>query len=473
MQAPILVWFRRDLRLRDNPALFEAAASGRPVLPVYVWSPEDEGAWAPGGATKAWLGRSLLSLEASLRKRGSRLVVRRGSPREVLAELIRETGAKTVHWNRLYDPATVERDRKLKLALESDGIEVKSFNGALLYEPWEAKTGSGRPYQVFTPFWKAVRSVATPSPALGMPKTWEAPSSSPASLEIVELGLSPRLGWDRGFWERFEPGEEGARRALETFGREAGDHYHELRDLPSRHGTSRLSPHLHFGEISPRQAWDFFRDSEGEGWETFRKEFGWREFAHHVLFHFPESAERALRPEYRDFPWAGDPVALEAWRRGRTGYPVVDAGMRELWATGWMHNRVRMVVASFLTKHLLHSWIEGARWFWDTLVDADLANNTLGWQWAGGCGADAAPYFRVFNPILQGEKFDPNGEYVRRWVPELVRLPNELLHRPFEARAVDLATCGIELGRTYPRPVVDHAFGRQRALAAFEKFRKR
>jgi deoxyribodipyrimidine photo-lyase len=324
---------------------------------------------------------------------------------------------------------------------------------------------------VFTPFWRACRALPppdTPRPAPGKiskPRTW------PASIPLDDLELLPTIGWDAGLAAAWSPGEAGARQRLREFVAHGLTYYHEERNRPDHAGSSRLSPHLHFGEISPRQIRHAVARKRSTGAETFLTEIGWREFAQHVLYHFPHTADAPLRVPFRRFPWNSDRRALRAWQRGRTGYPIVDAGMRELWTTGWMHNRVRMIAGSFLTKDLLISWREGARWFWDTLVDADLASNTLGWQWVSGCGADAAPYFRIFNPVTQGEKFDPQGVYVRRWVPELARLPDRWIHRPWSAPVDVLGAAGVRLGRDYPRPMVDHDQARRAALAALETIR--
>jgi deoxyribodipyrimidine photo-lyase len=423
-----LLWFRLDLRLDDNPALLAAVAAGAPVIPVFIWAPEEEEPWPPGAASRWWLHQSLTALDRRLRAAGSQLIVRRGPSLDALERLIEETGARRVFWNRRYEPALVRRDEQIKQRLAAE-----SFNAALLFEPWTV-----RRYEVFTAYWKACMALPVPTAPQNAPKAMAAPAKWPKSLEIADLGLEPRIDWAAGIRAAWTPGEEGARAALKRFVRQRD--YAAQRDYPAAVGTSRLSPHLHFGEISVRRVWGAIDD------ETFRRELGWREFAHHLLFHFPQTTNRPLRPEFEKFPWRNDQRLLKAWQRGQTGYLLVDAGMRELWTTGWMHNRVRMVASSFLTKHLRINWEEGAYWFWDTLVDADLANNTLGWQWTAGCGADAAPYFRIFNPERQAERFDPEGEYVRKWVPEMDR-------------------------SDYPRPIVDHAAARQEALAAFEKMR--
>lgn len=479
--GPSIVWFRQDLRLADNPALHAAVARGGAVIPVYIWAPEEEGDWAAGAASKWWLHQSLRSLEAALQKLGARLILRRGPSLGVLQELAETTGATAVFWNRRYEPAIISRDARIKESLRTVGIEAESFSGSLLHEPWTVQNQSGKPFQVFTPFWRHCLTKAEPAEplppvtALGTPARW------PSTLSLSDLGLEPKRDWSSGLAAAWQPGEAGARWRLAAFLQAAFAEYSEQRNRPDLVGTSRLSPHLHFGEISPRQIWAGLRQHAASralpvsAWRNsqFLAEVGWREFSHHLLYHFPHTVTQPLRAEFRNFPWRRDDNWLRAWQRGRTGYPIVDAGMRELWATGWMHNRVRMIVASFLVKDLLLHWQEGARWFWDTLVDADLAQNTLGWQWTAGCGADAAPYFRVFNPQSQGEKFDPQGDYVRRWCPELAKLPADYIHAPDRAPAAVRARAGVRLGVDYPEPIVSHAIAREVALEAFAKIRGR
>lgn len=470
-----IVWLRQDLRLDDHPALCAAAARGA-VVPLFVWAPEEEGGWAPGAASRWWLHRSLHRLDRSLRTVGSRLIIRRGPSVTALGEVAGECGADSIFWTRRYEPASVARDATIKSSLREQGLLVESDNGALLHEPWAVRSGQGTPFKVFTPFWKACLAKGEPAepadaPVLRAPRRW------PSSLDLDALELLPTIDWAAGFEAVWTPGEAGGREALARFAREALDGYSEGRDRPGLASTSRLSPHLHWGELSLRRLWHEIgrvvgrRRAPGEALAKdlakFRAEVGWREFAHHLLYHFPQTVDQPLRQEFSRFPWRRDAAQLRAWQRGRTGYPLVDAGMRELWTTGWMHNRVRMVVASFLVKHLLLPWQEGARWFWDTLVDADLANNTLGWQWTAGCGADAAPYFRIFNPVTQGEKFDADGTYIRRWVPELARLPGMSVHAPWEASEETLRAAGVVLGKDYPRPIVEHREARERALGAF------
>lgn len=475
--ARVIVWFRRDLRLADNPALAEAAARGDAVLPLYIDDPAT--AWPPGAASRWWLHHSLQTLQRRLAELGAELVVRRGEPAPTLVELSRRHGIGEVLWNRRYEPDEAARDRAVQTALGEAGIVPRSFDADLLIEPRQLLKADGGPYRVFTPFWKALQQ------RLGEPLPLDAPAGLTAiaatgGIGIDALDLLPHRPWDAGLRAAWEPGEAGAHRRLHALLDGPLADYPRQRDLPHRAGTSRLSPHLHFGELGPRQAWYAVRSWAAEhcnagrmaAADSWMRQLAWREFARHLLYHFPETTETPLDSRFLHYPWAthyGD--ALRAWQRGRTGIPIVDAGMRELWRTGWMHNRVRMLAASLLTKNLRIPWLEGARWFWDTLVDADLADNTLGWQWVAGCGADAAPYFRIFNPVLQGERFDPHGAYVRQWVPELRVLPEAWIHRPFEAPADVLARAGIELGRDYPRPIVDLAASRRTALGAWNRIK--
>ncbi|HEX5220887.1 MAG TPA: deoxyribodipyrimidine photo-lyase [Verrucomicrobiae bacterium] len=473
-----LIWLRIDLRLADNPALHAAVQRGGAIVPAFIYAPEEEAPWSPGGASRWWLHQSLKSLDVSLRALGSRLVIRRGPSLRTLRALLKETRATAVYWNRRYEPALIERDKQIKEALRADGVEVEIFNAALLHEPWTIQNQRGRPFQVFTPFWKHCLNKPDPVPPLTAARKLVTPDKWPQTLALEELELQPKIDWAEGMRRTWQPGEAGAQAQLKSFLSSALGNYSQGRNRPDLTGTSRLSPHLHFGEISPRQIWHAVR-KRGEskrikGWRDsqFVSELGWREFAHHLLYYFPDTPTEPLRENFRRFPWRKDPAFLECWQKGRTGYPIVDAGMRELWATGWMHNRVRMIVASFLVKDLLLSWREGAAWFWDTLVDADLAQNTLGWQWTAGCGADAAPYFRVFNPVSQGEKFDAKGGYVRKWCPELSRLPDEWLHKPWRAPTEVLTKAGVRLGRDYPEPVVIHAIAREVALEAYAKLKR-
>lgn len=468
--ANAIVWFRNDLRLADHPALQAALDGGYAPIPVYIHAPEEEGDWAPGAAVLAWRQRSLAALDADLRRRGSRLRVFHAPSLQTLQTLAAACDAEAVFWNRRYEPAIEKRDTAVKAALRRQGLRAESFNGALLIEPWKLLNKQGDPYKVFTPFWRTAAAQLMLPALCDAPATLPRVDDGPHGLPLDSLGLAPALGWDAGFWERFEPGEAGAHAALKRFAEGAVGEYLDERDRPDHTGTSRLSPHLHHGEIAPwRIAATLQALPPGAPQaqiEGYVRQLGWREFAYHLLHHFPHTPEQNLNPRFADFPWARlDERLREAWRHGRTGVPIVDAGMRELWHTGWMHNRVRMIVGSYLCKHLRYHWREGARWFWDTLVDADLANNTLGWQWIGGTGADAAPYFRIFNPVTQSEKFDPDAAYLTRWLPELARLPQALRHAPWnEPRTL------ARLAPDYPRrPVVGLAEGREAALAAYKR----
>jgi deoxyribodipyrimidine photo-lyase len=473
-----IVWVRRDLRLTDNPALHAACERARNVVVVYVDAQQDEQPWAPGAASRWWLHYSLVAFEAAIVARGGRLCVRRGASLDELRSVARECGASRVYWNRLYEPAVLARDARVQSALREDGLECESFNAALWFEPGDIRQSRGEPYRVFTPFRRAcereLESRVRPLPA---PASIPAATRLPRSLAVADLGLLPAIRWDTGLGRAWTPGESGALARLAAFCRTALHGYETGRNRPDSAGTSRLSPHLHFGEVGPRQCLAAVRAETGEhpaalrAASAFLRELGWREFAHHLLFHYPNTPTAPLDARFARFPWRTDAVTLERWQHGRTGYPLVDAGMRELWTTGWMHNRVRMIAASLLTKNLRQGWLDGARWFWDTLVDADLANNTLGWQWTAGCGADAAPFFRVFNPVLQAERFDPDRAYLRRWLPELAALPDAWIHRPWEAPPEVLARAHVSLGETYPAPIVDLRRSRALALTAYDGIR--
>lgn len=465
---PLIVWFRQDLRVVDNPALSAAAATGQPVIPVYILDEQTDGVRPLGGASKWWLHHSLEKLSERLAALGAPLVLLKGDSKSCLINLIRETEARTVYWNRCYEPGVIARDKDIKARLLDDGVAVESFNGSLLCEPWEISTKQGKPYRVFTPFYRMLLSQGDPAKPKKAPKNLAGPKKAPSGDALSDWRLLPaKPDWAGGLRDSWSPGEKGAQGLLEDFLDGPVNGYKKDRDFPGIPATSRLSPHLHFGEISPRQIWAQTSAREpSSGTETFLKEVVWREFGYNLLYHNPEMPDAPLQEKFKAFPWAKNDAYLEAWQSGQTGYPIVDAGMRELWHTGTMHNRVRMVVASFLVKHLLIHWRDGEAWFWDTLVDADLASNTANWQWVAGCGADAAPYFRIFNPITQGEKFDSDGDYVRRWVPEIADLPNTLIHKPWEADMVTLASADIELGKTYPNPIVEHKTARDRALAA-------
>jgi deoxyribodipyrimidine photo-lyase len=474
-RAPSILWLRQDLRLSDNPALTAAARRKQPVLPVYILDDETPGRWRIGGAGRWWLHRSLAALATTFGSVGLPLILRRGPAPEAIMELVDETGADAVSWNRNYEPYAIARDTALKESLTARGVTVASFNGALLHEPWTIKTKQSEPYRVFTPFWQALRK-APPLAPLPVPRELSAPAVLPRSADLREWSLLPaNPDWSQGLRESWAPGEAGAQQRLTGFLDEGLACYRSDRDRPDRTTTTHLSPHLHWGEISPRQIWHAVRMHTqrdrgapiDDAAEAFLRQLGWREFTHHLLYHWPDLPSRSWRSKFDAFPWRSDPAALRAWQKGMTGYPIVDAGMRELWRTGWMHNRVRMINASFLVKDLMIPWQTGEDWFWDTLVDADLAQNAFSWQWVAGSGTDAAPYFRIFNPVLQGQRFDPDGAYVRRWVPELARLPNDFLHQPWIASSAVLASAGVFLGRDYPLPIVQHGAARDRALSAF------
>jgi deoxyribodipyrimidine photo-lyase len=463
-QRPVIVWFRQDLRLRDHPALAAAAAAG-PIIPLYVLDDETAGDWPWGGASRWWLHHSLESLGAQLP-----LVLRQGRGDNVIAELIAETEAAAVFFTRDYAPWSDTLEQRVKSVCEDRGVSCHRYGGFLLHEPEAIRNGSGSYFKVYTPFSKACFALGeprAPKPAADV-RRWPGAVSSD---DLKSWNLLPsKPDWANGFEKIWEPGERGAHNTLQNFIAEGLASYADGRDRPDKPFVSRLSPHLHWGEISPVQAWHAIRAAmHGAGGaldrsgEKYLKELLWREFSYHLLAHNPNLPSQPFKPEFADFPWVDDEVALQRWQRGETGYPIVDAGMRELWATGFMHNRVRMIAASFLIKDLLIPWQVGEQWFWDTLVDADIGSNSASWQWVAGCGADAAPYFRVFNPTLQGEKFDPDGTYVRRWVPELAHVSNEFIHKPWEA---------AEPAAAYPKPIVNHGVARDRALAAFKTIRR-
>lgn len=479
MTECVILWFRRDLRLDDNPALCAAAKTGLPITPIFIEDCEDSEANAEGAASQWWLHQSLEALSKSINKEGGSLVLRRGKASDCLKTLISETGAKAVFWNRRYEPWCVARDTEIKTDLTENDIACHSFAADMLAEPWEIKTGAGKSFSVFSPFWKALLASSFPETPHDQPASVRWMSDPVTSDALEDWALTPRKpNWALRFQDIWCPGETGAHASLARFLDGTAADYSKGRNFPGlpsveNPAVSRLSPHLHFGEISPRRIWSVTKAAEESGavpqehTNAFLREVGWRDFNRGLLFHNPHTVTEAFRPTYDSFPWQQDDAALKAWQSGNTGYPFVDAGMRELWATGYMHNRVRMVVASFLVKHLLIDWRDGEAWFRDTLVDADLANNVGGWQWTAGCGADAAPYFRIFNPIGQGEKFDTEGTYTRKWVPELALLPDEFLHHPWEAPALVLKAADVTLGETYPNPIVNHKQARERALNAY------
>ena len=474
---PAIHWFRRDLRLADNPSLTAACANGGEVIPLYILDPAEVANKGPmGGASRWWLHESLRSLARTCAALGAPLVLRRGQPARVLKSLIEETGADTICWNRCYEPYAIARDKLLKADLTDAGVTVQSFNGALLAEPWTIRNGSGEPYKVFTPFWRALARFAPFAASLPAPGVMKPFGKPLASDRLADWHLQPAApDWAAGLRATWQPGERAAiTRLVDFLDADVAD-YASARDFIDRKGTSNLAPYLRWGEISPRQVWHAAAmradadPSRAAGIAAFQRQLGWREFSAHLLFHWPDLVDHAWKPAYENFPWDNNETHLRAWTKGQTGYSIVDAAMRALWATGAMHNRARMIVASFLVKHLLIDWRKGADWFEDTLVDADLANNRAGWQWVAGSGADAAPYFRIFNPVLQGEKFDPSGTFVRQWVPELAGLDARFIHKPWAAPPAVLAEGGVVLGETYPHPIVTHDQARARALAAYEE----
>lgn len=472
---PALLWLRNDLRFDDNPAMRAAQASGRPVVCLYVLDDDAPGELALGSAQRWWLHHSLAAFQSDLTTRGGALVLRRGQAKDIVPEVAHSIGAAEVFWTRRYMEWQVDVDKALKQALDEAGHKVTTCNGSLLFEPWEIKTKSGDPYRVFTPFW---RNLKTHDVRESLPRTdkLEAPSDLPASDSLDDWNLRPEdPNWAEGFEPVWTPGEKGARTRMRDFLDSHGaKEYDNLRNRPDKDSTSRMSPHLHLGEISPVTVWYAMKDAiaagtvPGSHGDSFLSEIAWREFSYVLLYFNPAMTDEPLMGKFKEFEWNTDKQALKAWQRGTTGYPIVDAGMRQLWREGWMHNRVRMIVGSFLVKDLLIHWREGMMWFWDCLVDADPASNTAGWQWIAGCGADAAPFFRVFNPTSQGEKFDPEGDYVRKYVPELQDMPKKHIHEPAAAPREILKSAGVQLGDSYPRPIVNHKERREEALQRYD-----
>jgi len=484
-----IMWFRNDLRLGDNPALLAATKwadqNDGVVLLVFILDPVIDSQL--GGATRWWLEKSLEALGRSIAEAGAQsaatnasLHLLSGDAGDILENITDAHDVKAVFWNRLYDRPSTSRDTDIKAKLQDRGVECESFKANLLFEPWEVKTGGGTDFKVYSPFWRACQKLPAPRQPFAAPKSITlADIKIAGEVSLAALDLAPKpFDWATGFAERFTPGEQGAKDQLFDFIDERLVDYADLRDRPDHRVTSELSPHLRFGEISPYQVWHsagHFADAhpgKGKTASKFMAELGWREFAHHILFHASDLRSIPLQRQFSHFPWSNDSTALERWQKGQTGFPIVDAGMRELWHTGYMHNRVRMIVGSVLVKHLLVHWRDGLAWFDDTLVDACPANNAFSWQWIGGCGADAAPYFRIFNPVLQGEKFDPAGEYVRQWVPELRDMPEQYIHKPWEASPLILKAAGVTLGQNYPEPVTGVKEGRERALRAYQDMKQ-
>jgi len=458
-------WFRQDLRLSDNPALFAASQAGK-VLPIFILDDVNAGDDKQGAASRWWLHESLGALNKSLQ---GQLRIYCGDAQAVLRRLVEQTPNCTVFWSRCYEPWRIARDKQIKVMLSNLGIESHSFNGSLLWEPWSVLKKDGTPYRVFTPFYRrGCLNAPPPRQPLARPKMAFAKGDFQSS-SIIALNLLPKVRWDLQLKPHWKVGEAPAQARLRQFVDKDLSDYKEGRNYPAKKNVSKLSPHLHWGEISPNQIWyDVQKLGNGVNEDCLLSELGWREFSYSLLYHFPELPLKNLQRKFDAFPWLDNAKRLERWQQGMTGYPIIDAGMRELWQTGYMHNRVRMIVGSFLVKNLLLHWHHGRRWFWECLIDADLASNSASWQWIAGCGADAAPYFRVFNPITQGEKFDSSGAYTRRFVPELRALPDKYLYKPWQAPETVLDAAGVELGRTYPKPIVDVKASRERALDAFK-----
>jgi deoxyribodipyrimidine photo-lyase len=465
-----VVWFRKDLRLEDHPALSAALADGLEIIPIFIWDSKASDIWRPGEASRWWLHQSLLHLRQSIDRLGGSILFLIGNPQEILSRVCRDYGASALFYGRCYEPSSLQLESSIERIFSASGIRCQSFNSNLLHEPWEVSNQSGKPYQVFTPYWRSARASVFTPPLAYSPSSLS--FARPSSTSLESLNLLPENPWHNKLTPLWDVSKSGAKVLMNRLHSDIAPTYHSRRDFPADDGTSRLAPYLAWGNISPRQICSAVLGLDSQNLQSVENKFlaqiGWREFSYHLLHYFPHIPDAPLREKYSRFPWRDDHASLNAWQQGKTGYPFVDAGMRQLWATGWMHNRVRMVVASFLVKHLLLPWRAGARWFWDTLVDADLANNTQGWQWTAGCGADAAPYFRIFNPIRQGDKFDAKGDYIRKWVPELKLLPNSAIHCPWTAPETVLQAAGVQLGINYPKPIVNHFEARTRALKALE-----
>jgi deoxyribodipyrimidine photo-lyase len=466
-----IMWFRQDFRLRDNPAYAAACASGARVLPIYILDDEAAGAWERGAASRWWLHHALQDMRTAM---DGNLHVFAGNTEEILLWLVEQTSATSLHYNACYEPWQKTLDATVHKAMEAQQVRTHVHHANLLFHPESIVNGSGDPYKVFTYFYKngCLKHTAPPRHPLEQPAT-PAFATFSSDTTIDDLRLLPTIAWDGIMKSRWKVGEDAGKTQLQHFLMKELHDYHNGRNRPDRQGTSSLSPYLHFGHISPHQVWYAVKDYAvhhdiSEGAEVFLSEIGWREFAYYMLYHFPTFPDANFQSKFNDFAWEHNPAHLKAWQQGKTGYPIVDAGMRQLWQEGWMHNRVRMIVGSFLIKDLLIDWREGEKWFWDTLLDADLASNSMGWQWVAGSGADAAPYFRIFNPVSQGEKFDPSGDYVRRYVPELKHLSKKYIHKPWEADTSTLEEAGIVLGKHYPKPIVDHAQARDEALKRFK-----
>jgi len=472
-----LFWFRSDLRLKDNPALSYACKHCEELALVYFYNNEDKTTWKLGGASKWWLHQSIISLQNDLRKKNVDLQLILANPTTELLDLCLNNNITQVFWNRLYEPDFINRDKAIKESLLKNNIKVKSFNASLLYEPWEISKPDGTPYRVFTPFWKMIQKQGLnhnlTASIRSYPNNLNLTENTNFEKTLNKCKLLPKVNWDKQFYQHWQPGELGAQKQINKFYKNSITDYKSGRDFPDQENTSKISPYLHFGEISSRQILVASSKKTTKKYaEPFIRQLAWREFAHHLLYHFPKTSTEPLNHKYTRFSWAKNyNKDLVAWQMGNTGIPIIDAGMRELWITGWMHNRVRMIVGSILTKNLLIPWQVGSQWFWDTLVDADLANNTMGWQWIAGCGADAAPYYRIFNPVLQSKKFDNDASYIRKWVPELASLPNKLIHAPWESSEEELGQYNVVLGKDYPAPIVNLKTSRERALDAYNSIK--
>jgi deoxyribodipyrimidine photo-lyase len=475
-KSTIIVWFRTDLRLHDNPALYAAVKRGERIIPVYIHAPHEEGKWQPGAASCWWLHHSLASLARDLKHRGSRLILRTGDSLEQLQRLIEQTGATAVHTTRCYSPAGIKRDNIIQQALRTANIDFTLYNGNVLVEPDSIYNKAGQPFKVFTPFWRTHQQHFSLPGLLAAPRRLPAVPTRLSSIALGKLELLPKLPWDKGLRQSWQVGEQAALQQLQTHTTEIIAGYPAAHDRPDIAGTSLLSPYLHFGELSARQVAHTLmqlqrRKTAQTGAAALFRQLVWRDFAHHILWHFPTTSDKPFNSRYDHFPWQrrSNSRLLTAWQQGRTGFPIIDAGMRQLWQTGWMHNRVRMIVASLLSKNAGIHWQLGARWFWDTLVDADLAQNSMNWQWVAGCGVDAAPYFRIFNPVLQSQKFDPRGVYIRRWVPELADLPTKFIHQPELTPPLIQQASGVLIGRNYPEPILDLKTSREQALQHYRQ----
>lgn len=480
--SPSIVLFQDDFRMKDNPALAAAAHRGAPLICLFVWNPYSCGYAKPGAASRWWLHHSIQNFSTAIKKAGNEFIIQIGHPFEVVSALVERFEVSHVFGNFACEPHAFKAQHDLLTWLEDEKLEGTFFHGNTLLDPTAVQTKSGKPYSVFTPFYRQVVSQLTlPSPLPAPRSLPPVPQGKMTSEPLDSLELLPEIDWAQGIRDMWTPGEAGAEKALQQFLRSAAKVYSTDRDRPDYSHTSRLSPYLHFGEISPKKVWHTVSQrnktlpasQHRKSHEAYLRQIVWREFSRYLLYHFPHTVNEPMSADFNAFPWRQDPDSLRTWQKGLTGYPIIDAGMRELWHTGWMHNRVRMIVGSFLTKDLLLPWQQGAAWFWETLVDADLANNTMGWQWVAGCGADASPFFRIFNPMTQGQKFDPNGKYVRRWVPELAQLPPKWIHAPWEAPQSVLQEADVELGKTYPQPIVNHAKARSQALEAYQLVKHR